>query len=84
MSRDISNSARLLIALSNVTLNVSRDGASTTPLGNLCQGFTTLTVKNFFLMSSPNTPSDVYYAQRKAEIPTGTKFSADVKKHISL
>ena len=34
--------------------NVSRDGASPTSLGNLCQGFTTLSVKNFFLVSSEN------------------------------
>ena len=27
---------------------------------------------------------DVYYAPKKAEIPTGTKFSGDVKKHINL
>jgi len=31
--------------------------ASTISLGNLCQGFTTLTVKNFFLISSLNLPS---------------------------
>ncbi|KAK4827923.1 hypothetical protein QYF61_022371 [Mycteria americana] len=44
-------------APSNQTLNVSRDGASTTSLGNLCQCFTTLIVKNFFLISSLNLPS---------------------------
>ena len=33
-------------------LNVSRDGAPITRLDNLCQGFTTLTVKTFFLLSS--------------------------------
>jgi len=32
-------------------------GASTTHLGNLGQGFTTLSVKNFFLISSLNLPS---------------------------
>ncbi|KAK4830856.1 hypothetical protein QYF61_013785 [Mycteria americana] len=42
---------------SNLTLNVSRDGASTTSLGNLCQCFTTFIVKNFFLRSSLNLPS---------------------------
>lgn len=35
--------------LSNLILNVSRDGTSTTFLDNLCWCFTTLTVKNFFL-----------------------------------
>jgi len=46
----------VLRALSNLVLNVSRDGASTTSLGNPFQCFTTLTVKNFFLISSPNLP----------------------------
>ena len=57
MSRDIFNWIRLRRALSNLTLKVFRDGASTTSLGNLCQGFTTLTVKNFFLIPSLNLPS---------------------------
>ncbi|KAK4810857.1 hypothetical protein QYF61_008829 [Mycteria americana] len=42
---------------SNLTLNVSRDGASTTSLGNLFQCLTTLTVKDFFLKASLNLPS---------------------------
>jgi len=37
-------------------LNVSRDGASTASLGNPFQCFTTLIVKNFFLISSLNLP----------------------------
>ncbi|KAK4829425.1 hypothetical protein QYF61_004300 [Mycteria americana] len=48
---------RLLSVLSNLTLNVSRDGASTTSLGNLCQCFTTLIITNVFLISSLNLPS---------------------------
>jgi len=51
MSRDICNQIRLLRAPSNLAWNVSRDGASPTSLGNLCQGFTTLSIKNFFLIS---------------------------------
>ena len=39
-----------------MVLNVSRDGASTTSLGNPFQCFTTLIVKNFFLLSSLNLP----------------------------
>ena len=39
------------------TLNTSREGAATASLGNLCQCFTTLTVKNFFLISNLNLPS---------------------------
>jgi len=56
MSRDIFNWTRLLRALSNLALSVSRDGASITSLGSLCQGFTTLMVKNFFSISSLNLP----------------------------
>jgi len=52
VSRDIFNQTRLLRALSNLALNVSRDGASTASLGNLFQCFTTLIVKKFFLISS--------------------------------
>ena len=52
VSRDIFNQTRLLRAPSNLTWNVSRDAASTTSLGNLCQGSATLIIKNFFLLSS--------------------------------
>ena len=57
MSRDVFNWVRLLRAPSNLTLNVLRDGASTTSLGNLCQCFTTCIVKNFFLTPILNLPS---------------------------
>ena len=40
-----------------LTLGVSRDGAPTTSLGNLCQCFTTLVTENFFLIPSLNLPS---------------------------
>ena len=56
VSRDIFNQIRLLGVPSNLTWNVCRDGASTTSLGNLCQGFTTLIVKKLFLISSLNLP----------------------------
>ena len=56
-SRDIFTWIRLLRAPSDLAWNGSRDGASPTSLGNLGQGFTTLTVKNFFLISSLNLPS---------------------------
>jgi len=39
-----------------MALNAARDGASTTSLGNLFQCFTTLCVKNFFLISNLNLP----------------------------
>ena len=42
---------------SSLTLQVSKNRASTTSLGNLCQCFTTLTVKRFCLMSSLNLSS---------------------------
>jgi len=38
-------------------LNTAREGAATASLGNLCQGLTTLIVKNFFLISNLNLPS---------------------------
>jgi len=40
-----------------LTLNVSKDGASISSLGNPFQCFTTLIVKNFFLISTLNLPS---------------------------
>jgi len=46
----------VLRALSNLVWNVSRDGASTASLGNPFQRFTSLIVKNFFLISSLNLP----------------------------
>jgi len=52
----IFNQIRLLRAPSNLTLNVSRDGASTTSMGNPCQGLTILIVKNVFPISSVNLP----------------------------
>ena len=45
---------QILRALFNIMLNISKGGASTTSLGNLCQCFTTLIVKNFFLISYLN------------------------------
>jgi len=57
MGRDPSHQTRLPKALSNLTLNTSREGASTAPLSNLLQRLTTLTIKNFFLISSLNLPS---------------------------
>ena len=41
-------------APSNMTLNVSRDGALTASLGSLCQCLTILWVKNFFPTSNLN------------------------------
>ena len=57
MSRDPFHQPRPLRAPSNLALNVPRDGASTSSLGNPFQGFTTLMVNNFFLLSSVNLPS---------------------------
>ncbi|KAK4815434.1 hypothetical protein QYF61_002649, partial [Mycteria americana] len=51
------NLIRLLKALSNLTLNTSRGGASTTSLDDLLQCFTTLIVKHFFLLSNLNLSS---------------------------
>jgi len=56
MSRDIFSWIRLLRAPSHLAWDDSRDGASTTSLGNLGQGFTALIIKNFFLLSSLSPP----------------------------
>jgi len=53
----IRHNVRLFRAPSNLALNDSKDGASATSLSNLGQCFTTLSVKNFFLLSYLNLPS---------------------------
>jgi len=47
----------LLTAPSSLSLNASREEAFTASLGNLFQCLITLTVMNFFLVSSLNLPS---------------------------
>jgi len=47
----------LLKDLSNLALNTAREGAATALIGDLCQGLTTLIVKNFFLISNLKLPS---------------------------
>jgi len=49
MGRDIFHQPRVLPAPSNSALSTAREGAS---LGSLGQGLTTLTVKNFVLISN--------------------------------
>jgi len=56
MTWDTFHHTKFLKAPSNLALHTSRDGAATASLGNLCQGLTTLMVKNFFLISSLNLP----------------------------
>ena len=48
INRNTCSQIRLLRALFRLTLNISRDGTSTTSLDNLFQCLTTLLVKNFF------------------------------------
>ena len=48
---------RVLRAPSNLALSTAREGAATASLGNLGQCLTTLTGKNFFLMSNLHLPS---------------------------
>ena len=55
VNRDTHSSIRLRRAPSSLTLNVSRDGSSTTSLGNLCQSLITLIIKNFSI-SNLNLP----------------------------
>jgi len=57
VGRDTFHQTRLLKAPSNLALNTSREGAATASLVNLCQGLTTLTVRNFFLIANLNLPS---------------------------
>jgi len=45
---------QVLRAPSSLTLGVCRDGAPITSLGNMCQCFTSLSIKNFFLISNLN------------------------------
>ena len=47
VGRDTSLQTRLLTAPSSLALSASREGTSTTSLGNLCQHLTTLTVTIF-------------------------------------
>jgi len=54
MGRDTFHQTRLLRAPSSLALNTARERAATASLGSLGQRFTTLIVKNFFLISSLN------------------------------
>ena len=54
--RVVNHQTRLPRATSSLALNASRDGASTTSLGNLFQCNTILRVKNFLLISNLNPP----------------------------
>jgi len=57
MGRDPFHQPRVLQAPSNLALSTAREGAATASLGNLGQGLSTLTVKNFFLISNLNLPT---------------------------
>jgi len=57
MKRNMHSEIRLSGARSSLTLKVSGSGLSTTSLGNPFQCLTTLTVKDFFLISNLNLPS---------------------------
>ena len=65
-SVELFNWIRLLRAPSGLALDVSRDGASPTSLGNLVQCLTTPSVKHFFLLSSLNLPSSLVLAQTRS------------------
>jgi len=57
MGRDTFHPTRLIKVPFSLVLNTAKEGASTASLRNLCQCLTTLTVKNFFLLSYLNLPS---------------------------
>ena len=54
--RDTFHSPRLLQALSNLTLDISRDGTATASLSTVCQGLPTLTGRDSFPKSHLNLP----------------------------
>lgn len=56
MGWDIFSKITLLKDLPKVTLNTTRNGASTASLENPFQCLTTLRVKNYFFMSNLNLP----------------------------
>ncbi|KAK4831309.1 hypothetical protein QYF61_016798 [Mycteria americana] len=63
MGRDIFNQIRLLRAPSNLTLNVSRDGASTTSLGNLGQCLTTLSAPFKYWKAAIRSPRSLLFSR---------------------
>jgi len=54
MGRDPFHQPTVLRAPSNLALNTAREGAATASLGNLGNGLTILTGKNFFFISNLN------------------------------
>ena len=76
MGRDVFNWIRSLRAPSNVALDVPRDGAATTSLGNPCQDLTTLSVKHFFLLSSLNLPSRQPHYSNSVAFKTVTVYAS--------
>jgi len=80
MSRDIFHQPRLLRAPSNLALDTAREGAATASLGNLGQCFTTLKVKNFFLISNLNLPS--FRSQPSPLILSRTSLSCVAHTHL--
>jgi len=62
MGRDIFHQTRLLKAPSNLALNTAKEGAAKIYVSNLCRCFSTLTVKNFFLMSNLNLSSSMSFS----------------------
>jgi len=54
MSRDTFQQIKFFKALSNLVLNTARKGAVTTALRNVFQCLSTVTVKNYFLISNLN------------------------------
>jgi len=57
IGRDPFHQTRVLRAPSSLALNPDREGAATASLGSLGHGLTSLTVKNFFIISHLNLPS---------------------------
>lgn len=77
LSRDTFHSTWVARAPSNLAVNVSRDGTSTSSLGNPFQCLSTLIVKNFFFISNKNLPS--FSLKPSSRLTTCT-----VKKFLSV
>ena len=78
MCKVTNHQTRLPRATSSLALNSSRDGASTTSLGNLFQCVTTLCVKKFLLIFNLNLP-----CLSLKQFPLVLSLSTLVNSHIS-
>lgn len=90
IDRDTFQYPSLLQTISNLALDTSRHGAATISLGNLCQSFTPLTVRNLFFISNLNLPpfnsnhreEEKYYAEKPKKFPTEGRSGVEGKQGL--